>query len=158
MTRRRPPGIWVTNHLANPILRPLLHSPAGHRLGWRIALIRYPGRRTGRQYELPVQYACDGARIWILPGSPERKTWWRNLCDGADVDLVLAGHLLHGHAMVIDQKRQPELSDGLAAYLRAVPQARRALGLPKHAPPSPGDTEMRQISDSAVLVRVDLGA
>ena len=30
---RRPLGNWVTNHLANPILRPLLHSPAGHRLG-----------------------------------------------------------------------------------------------------------------------------
>jgi hypothetical protein len=28
----RPPGIWVTNHLANPVLRPLLHEPAGHRL------------------------------------------------------------------------------------------------------------------------------
>jgi hypothetical protein len=28
--------------------------------------------------------------------------------------------------------------------------------LPKQASPSPGDTEPRQISDSAVLVRVDL--
>ena len=42
MNRRQPPGIWVTNHLANPVLRPLLHSRAGHRLGRRLALIRYP--------------------------------------------------------------------------------------------------------------------
>ena len=25
----RPPGTWATNHLANPILRPLLRSPPG---------------------------------------------------------------------------------------------------------------------------------
>jgi hypothetical protein len=156
MTRRRPLGIWVTNHLANPILRPLLHNPAGHRLGRRLALIRYTGHRTGCMHELPVQYARDGARIWILPGSPEHKTWWRSLRDGAEVDLVLAGHGIHGHAMVIDGTRQPEFAEGLAAYLRAVPQARRALGLTKHASPSSGDTEVRQIRDSAVLVRVDL--
>jgi hypothetical protein len=83
VNRRQPPGIWVTNHLANPILRPLLRGPAGHRLGRRLALIRYPGRRTGRRYELPVQYARDGNRIWIQPGSPEHKTWWRNLRGGA---------------------------------------------------------------------------
>lgn len=156
MTRRQPPGIWVTNHLANPILRPLLHSPAGHRLGRRLALIRYPGHHTGRMHELPVQYARDGARIWILPGSPEHKTWWRNLREGANVDLVLAGHRIRGHAMVIDQTRQPEFAEGLAAYLRSVPQARRALGLSKHASPSSADTEARQIPNNAVLVRVDL--
>ena len=80
----------VTNHLANPILRRLLRGPAGHRLSRRLALMCYRGRRTGRMYELPVQYARDGNRIWILPGSPEHKTWWRNLRGGAEVHLVLA--------------------------------------------------------------------
>lgn len=107
MNRRQPPGIWVTNHLANPLLRHLLRGPAGHRLSKRLALIRYRGRRTGRMYELPVQFAPDGNRVWILPGSPEHKTWWRNLRGGADVDLVLAGHDIHGHAMVIDRAGNP---------------------------------------------------
>ena len=154
---RGPLGSWVTSHLANPILRPLLHSPAGHRLGRRLALIRYPGRRTGRMHELPVQYARDGACIWIMPGATKGKTWWRNLRDGADVDLVLAGRRVHGHAVVIDGTRQPEFAEGLATYLRAVPEARRVLGLPEHASPDSGDTGMQQIRDSAVLVRVDLG-
>jgi hypothetical protein len=153
---RRPPGIWVTNHLANPILRPLLRSPAGRRVGRRLALLRYTGHRTGRTYQLPVQYARDGARIWILPGSPEHKTWWRNLREGADVDLVLAGHRTRGHAMVIDQTRQPEFTEGLTAYLRTVPQARRALGMPENPPPGAAGAQARQIPSSAVLVRVDL--
>jgi hypothetical protein len=156
MNRRQPPGIWATNHLANPIMRQLLRGPAGHRLSRRLALIRYPGHRTGRIYELPVQYARSGNRIWILPGSPEHKTWWRNLRGGAEVHLVLARRNIRGHAVVLDRSRPPELAEGLTAYLHAVPQARRAIGLPKHASPSPGDAELRQISDSAVLVRVDL--
>jgi hypothetical protein len=57
MKRRQPFGIWVKNHLANPVMRPLLRSRAGRRLGRHLALIRYRGRRTGRVHELPVQYA-----------------------------------------------------------------------------------------------------
>lgn len=152
----RPAGIWVTNHVINPILRPLLRSPVGRPLGRHLALIRYTGHRTGRVYQLPVQYASDGARIWILPGSPEHKTWWRNLRKGADVDLLLAGRRTHGHAMVIDQTRQPEFAEGLTAYLRAVPQARRALGMAANASPGPVGTGAWQVPGSAVLVRVDL--
>ena len=40
MNRHWPPGIWVTNHLANPVLRPLLHGPAERRLGRHLALLR----------------------------------------------------------------------------------------------------------------------
>jgi hypothetical protein len=156
MNRRQPPGIWLINHLANPLLRLLLHRPAGHRLGRHLALIRYRGRRTGRSYELPVQYARDGDRVWILPGAPERKTWWRSLRGGAAVDLVLAGHDRHGHATVISASQQPSFADGLTAYLRAHPHAGPALGLPRHSSPSHGDTGPRQVSDSVVLVRVDL--
>ena len=156
MNRRQSPSIWVTNHLANPILRRLLRGPAGHRLSRHLALIRYPGRRTGRLYELPVQYARDGNSIWILPGSPEHKTWWRSLRGGADVNLVLAGRDMHGHATVIDRSQQPEFGEGLTVYLHAVPQARRAVGLPKRASPSTGDTDLRQISATTVLVHVEL--
>jgi hypothetical protein len=156
MNRYQSPGIWATNHLANPIVRQLLRGPAGHRLGKRLALISYPGRHTGRRYELPVQYARSGNRIWILPGSPERKTWWCNMHDGADVRLVLAGREFRGHALLIDRSREQELAEGLAVYLHAVPQARRALGLGKHASLSPGGAGLQQIHNSVVMIRVDL--
>jgi hypothetical protein len=156
MNRHRPLGIWVTNHLANPVLRPLLHGPAGPRLGQRLALIRYRGRRTSRSYELPVQYAREDDRVWILPGAPGRKAWWRNLCGRAEVDLVLAGHHRHGYATVICPIQEPEFVAGLTAYLHAHPRARRALGLPRHTSPSPDGHALDQITDSTVLVRVDL--
>jgi F420H(2)-dependent quinone reductase len=148
MSRRTQPHFWVTTHLANPVVRRLLRSRAGRGLGRRLALIRYRGRRTGRTYELPVQFARDGDRIWILPGSPEHKTWWRNLRGGADVDLVLAGQPAKGHAVVID-RRQPEFEDGRSAYLRVIPQAQRAIGRPGQTGPDPGGA-------GVVLIRVDL--
>jgi len=46
--------------------QPLLHGLAEHRPGSRLALIRYHSRRTGRVYELPVQYVRIGDRIRIL--------------------------------------------------------------------------------------------
>jgi hypothetical protein len=72
------------------------------------------------------------------------------------VHLVLAGHDTHGHAIVIDRSRQPEFAEVLTACLHTVPPARRALGLAKQASQGPDDSGLRQISDSAVLVRVAL--
>jgi hypothetical protein len=103
-----------------------------------------------------VQYARDGDRIWILPGAPGRKTWWRNLRGGAAVDLVLAGHDRHSQATVIGPSQQPDFAEGLTTYLHAHPQARRALGLPRHISPNPAGTGPRQVGGSTVLVRVDL--
>jgi hypothetical protein len=156
VSRRRPVSIWAASHLANPVLRPLLRSPAGRRLGTRLALIRYRGRCTGRMHDLPVQFARDGSCVWVLPGSPEHKTWWRNMRDGIDVDLLLAGRWFNGRAVVVDQRRQPQFGEGLAAYLRAVPQARRALAPPTHGARSSASAEGRQASGTTVLVRIDL--
>jgi hypothetical protein len=100
--------------------------------------------------------SLDGDRVWILPGTPEHETWWRNLRGGADVDLILAGHHHHGHATIIGRSHQPAFAEGLTAYLRANPRARRANGLPSHVPPSPVGTEVGRVSDSTVLVRVEL--
>jgi F420H(2)-dependent quinone reductase len=155
---RQPFGIWVKNHVANPVMRPMLRSPAGRLVGKRLALIRYRGRRTGRVYELPVQYARVDDRVWILPGSPEYKTWWRNMRDRTQVDLLLAGHLLRGEAVAVEAKDHPdEVAVGLTAYLQAMPRAARALGLSmRGAHAEPQDADVRRISAGIVLVRVDL--
>ena len=102
-----------------------------------------------------MQYAREADRIWILPAAPERKTWWRNLSGGAAVDLVLAGRDRQGHATVTGPG-QPGFTEGLTAYLHAHPTARRALGPPGHPSPSPAGPGLPQISDSTVLVCVDL--
>ncbi len=143
-------GFWVTNHLANPVLRPLLRSRAGARLGRKLAVIRYRGRRTGTEHELIVQYARHDDRVWVMPGQADRKTWWRNLRQPAGVDVWLAGRRRHGTAVAIDGRRHPaEVAEGLRQYLAELPRARKAIG-------AEGQTDLTTIAPTAVMVRIDL--
>ena len=105
---------FATNRIANPILRPLLRGRLGRRLGRRLAVVRYRGRRTAAPHELVVQYARDGDRVWIVPGQPDRKRWWRNMGDGWPVTVWLAGQQHDGMARVV---RDPdELAVGCTTY------------------------------------------
>jgi hypothetical protein len=62
---------------------------------------RYTGRRSGREYVLPVQYACQGERLVVLPQGAESKKWWRNFLSPRPVTLRLKGRLRDGTARVV---------------------------------------------------------
>jgi hypothetical protein len=100
-------GFWVTNHLGNPNLRPLLRSSLGRRLGRRLAVLRDRGHRSGQVHELVVQYVRVGDVVWIVPGQPERKRWWRNMLAPWPVELWLAGTHVTGAAHVLREPTTP---------------------------------------------------
>ncbi len=79
--------MWFMNKIANPLMRLILRSPLHGILGLPLLLITYRGCKSGKEYSLPVQYAQDEHTIYIVPGTPEKKTWWRNLRGGAPVKL-----------------------------------------------------------------------
>jgi deazaflavin-dependent oxidoreductase (nitroreductase family) len=92
---RRPQG--------NAVVLAVLRSPA-HRLLSGVAVeLRYTGRRSGRRYVLPVQYARDGSRLVVAPQDPDSKTWWRNFRTPQPVTVRLAGRLRDGTARVVDR-------------------------------------------------------
>jgi len=85
----------------NSLVLAVLRSPA-HRLLSGMALeLRYTGRRSGRQYMLPVQYAREGERLVVVPQDAESKTWWRNFLTPQSVRVRLNGRLCEGTAQVI---------------------------------------------------------
>ena len=88
------------NRTVNPALRLLLHSPAHGLASARLALITYSGRKSGREYTIPVFYRDKGEEVTIAVGWPERKVWWRNLTgEGAPVRLLVRGQTVRGHAV-----------------------------------------------------------
>ena len=92
---RRPQG--------NAVVLAVLRSPA-HRLLSGVAVeLRYTGRRSGRQYVLPVQYARAGSRLVVAPQDPNSKTWWRNFRTPQPVTVRLAGRVREGTARVVDR-------------------------------------------------------
>lgn len=112
----------------------LLHSPLHGLLDRSVLLITVTGRRTGRPYTLPVQYAVEDRVLWVLPGHPERKTWWRNLERSAPVDLELRGRVVHAKAQLFRGTTDPAaVEQGLQAYLRRFPALRRRWGEPDAA-------------------------
>jgi hypothetical protein len=88
------------NRTINPALRMVLRSPAHRVASGRFALITYTGRRTRREYTIPVLYRDKGDEVTIAVGWPDRKLWWRNLTgEGGAVRLVIRGAEVHGHAV-----------------------------------------------------------
>jgi F420H(2)-dependent quinone reductase len=64
------------------------------------------GRRSGRTFTFPVAYHMDGDnRVTLNVDWPERKLWWRNLRDGARVELRLAGVRRTGMALAQGDER-----------------------------------------------------
>lgn len=82
----------MTNLVANRLLIPVLKTRAGARLGRRLAVVEYQGRRTGEHRRLVTQYAKNGRTVRIEVGMAERKTWWRNFRVAQPLRLRLAGH------------------------------------------------------------------
>jgi hypothetical protein len=143
----------ITNGIVNPVLLRVLRTRAGHRLGRRMAVLRYMGTRTGRPHELVVMYARAGSTVWIVVGQHEHKSWWRNLLAPADIVLWLAGEQVAARAVAVDGSAQPVVARrGLEEYLEQMPMAARSLGVrdPRNA------DQVAAAAARSVLVRADL--
>ena len=84
--------------MGNRVVLALLRSPAHRVLSGMAIELRYTGRRSGREFALPVQYARDGARLLVAVQNPAARTWWRNFRTPRDVSVRLRGVLRHGTA------------------------------------------------------------
>ena len=143
----------ITNGVVNPLLLRLLRTRAGHRLGRRLAVLRYRGVRTGRPHELVAIYARTASAVWIVVGQAGHKTWWRNLVAPADVVLWLAGEQVVARAVAVEGATQPaEARRGLTAYLTQLPRAARSLGVSDLR----NADQVTAAAARSVLVRADL--
>jgi deazaflavin-dependent oxidoreductase (nitroreductase family) len=139
----------VRNRVINPLVRALLRSPAHRLMSRGVLLLTYTGRRSGRRYTLPVQYARADHGLILWPAHHDRKRWWRNLQPAAPVRVRVAGRELHGTAQVlIDDPAQ--IADALTIFLARFPSARRVLGVPVSA----SSAAIRQAAEHQIVVRI----
>jgi hypothetical protein len=102
-TRRDAKGaaMPVKRPQGNTLVLAVLRSPAHRLLSGTAIELRYTGRRSGRRYLLPVQYAREGNRLVVVPQGAETKTWWRNFLTPQPVSVRLASRLRDGIATVV---------------------------------------------------------
>jgi len=145
------------NTIANSVVGLVLRSPVHRMLDRTLVLVTYRGRRSGREYTLPVQYVRENRCVYIVVGEAEKKTWWRNLRGGAPVRLVLDGQVMAGQAEVWEGGREADLIGGaLTLYLRRFPAAAASRHIRLQGNGSFNTDDLGREAQSAVMVHVAL--
>ncbi|MGB2851404.1 MAG: hypothetical protein WBC01_07030 [Solirubrobacterales bacterium] len=126
--------------VVNPVVRRLLASPVHDLVGESTVLVRFRGRRTGRELSTPANAVVDGDSLTLT--SLRRRAWWRNLRGGAPVVVTLAGRQRAGRGEVPDVGREEiaALLSSLYATAGHPIDAERALAL----------------AEGRVLIRIEL--
>lgn len=95
--RSRPPE-WVFKRVINPTMKFILRSPLHGLLSNGLAILRFRGRKTGRQYSTPVAYHVEDERtVWVFT----RSKWWKNLQNGETFSLRIQGRVRQATAEII---------------------------------------------------------
>ena len=110
----------------NAVVLAVLRSRAHRLLSGSAIELRYTGRRSGRQYVLPVQYAGTGTgdRLVVRPQRWQHSTWWRNFRTPQPVTVRVAGRLREGTARVVDPG-DPDWRSARQTYATRWPRSAR---------------------------------
>ncbi len=114
---------WVRAHVANPVVRTLLRSPAHRVLSGSLLLLDYSSRSSGQRCVFPVQYALTGDDLIVVAAQHSRKTWWRHF--DSEPQHVTA-HLRGRPTSMTAQRLTPGTHDeerATRAYLARFPKA-----------------------------------
>lgn len=104
--RRRNPAVI---RAVNRLMRPLLRSPLHRLVSKKIALLTFKGRKSGKEYVLPVSYVqTDDTTLLLGTETP----WYKNLRGGVPVSVRLRGKTRTGTAETVED------TDGLRAAYR----------------------------------------
>lgn len=115
--RNAEPPQWMVQHVVNPLVRRVVPSPLGRRVP--VALLRFPGRRTGRRYEVPVGVHEVGGTLVVFTEAG----WAANFAGGAAAELVRGGRRTAVHGVLVREPAQ--VGAWLRAALSAAPSPRR---------------------------------
>ena len=86
--------------VVNPVLRLLLRTPLLGAAREQLMVISFKGRKSGRQYTIPVSAHRIDGNIYALTGAP----WKANFRDGATAEVLLDGKTTAMHGELIQDR------------------------------------------------------
>ena len=90
----RTPPAWVNRLIGLMLRTPLIQRVVGK----TFALIVVTGAKTGRRYEVPIQYLTRDGEFVV--GSLRTRRWWRNIRTRPEVEMFIAGAWVDGRARI----------------------------------------------------------
>ncbi len=110
------------NHIWNPITRFILRSPLHRLMSKTVLLITYRVQKSGKEFTLPVSYLEEGKTVFVIPGMPEKKIWWRNIHQNTPVELRLRGNTIPAQASLLSAESDLEtMAHALRLFFRKMP-------------------------------------
>jgi hypothetical protein len=107
----------------NGLVIALLGTPVHVLLDRSLIGLRLRGRVSGRLIELPVSFAASADAAVVVPGSAERKRWWRNLRLPTPVEVLHGGEWFPSVGRVL-QPGDRGFADALSLYVERWPRVR----------------------------------
>lgn len=143
--RRRPPKF------ANSIAALILRSPIHGMMSSFLVLLTFSGRKSGKQYTIPVGYGRKGNTLSIFTDNK----WYKNLQVNPQVKVRLQGKERSGTAEVIlgeKERTAQEMQD----FVSHSKQAARAYGVTFDVDGSVNQESLRKAAENWVLIVVHL--
>jgi len=100
---------------ANPAVRLLLGSRFAGPMAKSLMLLRFRGRKSGSWRTTPVGFAHEGNQVVVVTLPMYR--WWRNVADGAPVQLRLDNQWFDASARLL-RPDDPEYDGAVALQVR----------------------------------------
>ena len=139
----------------NPVVAWVLRSPLHPLLSHGLALLHVRGRRSGREYWIPVGYQRAGSTITVLVSHARRKQWWRNYREPAPVDMVVRGRTLHGRARVVPPESEA-FHAAFDATFRRMPGLGRQFGIRYDRATGLTVEQCREVATSGAVVSIEV--
>jgi deazaflavin-dependent oxidoreductase (nitroreductase family) len=138
----------------NPLMVRLLGSRFAGPMAKNLMLLRFIGRTSGRTYTTPVGYVRDGDRVVVVTSPTYR--WWRNVRDGAAVQVRLDGVWRDGHARVVPAT-DPGHDEAVALQVRGRgPGMLRGFGVPVDDHGHVPEAARAGLDEKALIVVIEL--
>ncbi len=135
----------------NSILRWMLSSPFHGSVSKNTMLITFKGRKSEKQYTIPVNYVRDGNLFLVT--SYRRRKWWRNLVDGAPVTLRVQRQDLNGMGEAITD--EADVANNLLIYLQNAPKQAKYFKVNLDLDGKPNALDIARASQERVVVRIE---
>ena len=138
----------------NPVMKSVLRSPL-HRMASRtIALLRFCGRTSGREFVTPLSYIRDDQTVWFL--SDHSTNWWKNFRKGdVSVSIEIARKTVNGTARLWDGNTD-ELREHVSRYLCALPRDAKVYGIKLDQNKVPIEASLVKAAPTLVMVQDEL--